>query len=385
MSANDQARLRAEFVQSAAVSDDIDQIYAQACKLAHLQCDTPVVIWAYVGHEFVATCTYGVDDSEGAVSFVAPKFSHSEPMRWVESDNVVAVSVFVNGMNRSVLAAYFGKRECDVEDTTATLTEIANVLVLALMRIDSMRLANQQQRLIELGSLASGIVHEIATPVQFVANNIRFLSTAFERVIADDLISESELQFLQYETKEAIDRSLLGMEHLSEIIAATISAVRRSDVQNMTDIDVNDMLRNVLILSSYQLKDIDDFVTDLADDLPAIRGRSVELRQVFMNLLINAVHTVADARKIRHDKSHIKISSYRQDAWVCVAVEDNGLGIPESIQENVWEQFFTTKDSGAGTGQGLPLVRSIIEQHGGTVSFESGSSGTTFTVLFPSS
>jgi signal transduction histidine kinase len=107
------------------------------------------------------------------------------------------------------------------------------------------------------------------------------------------------------------------------------------------------------------------------------------LNQVLLNLVVNAAHAVAEAK--RESGGKIEVRSRAEDGVVAVTVSDNGVGIPSHIQRRVFDPFFTTKPVGKGTGQGLSLARSIVvDAHGGTLSFETEPGlGTAFTIRLP--
>jgi signal transduction histidine kinase len=109
-----------------------------------------------------------------------------------------------------------------------------------------------------------------------------------------------------------------------------------------------------------------------------------ELNQVFLNLLVNAAHAIADTGK-HVATGRIVVTTSWSDPDVVVSVADNGCGIPKENLDKVFDPFFTTKEVGRGTGQGLAIARSIIvEKHGGRIDAESVvGEGTTFTLRLP--
>jgi signal transduction histidine kinase len=106
---------------------------------------------------------------------------------------------------------------------------------------------------------------------------------------------------------------------------------------------------------------------------------------VFLNLLVNAAHAVADAKTAGRRRGMITIATRHMDGWIEVSIADNGTGIPPAIRDQVFNPFFTTKSIGRGTGQGLAIARTTIEtKHGGTLRFETTEGeGTTFYVRLP--
>lgn len=108
-----------------------------------------------------------------------------------------------------------------------------------------------------------------------------------------------------------------------------------------------------------------------------------DLNQVFLNLLINAAHAIADAN--RADRGTISVTTRCTDEAVTISIGDNGIGIAQEAQRKIVEPFFTTKEVGRGTGQGLAIARMlVVEKHGGTLTFDSEvGRGTTFHVRIP--
>ena len=109
------------------------------------------------------------------------------------------------------------------------------------------------------------------------------------------------------------------------------------------------------------------------------------MNQVFLNLIINAAHAIADSiAETSEEKGLIRIQTREKGGDVEISIQDTGSGIPEKIQPKIFDPFFTTKAVGKGTGQGLAISRTIIvEQHGGNLDFESGKDGTVFIVRLP--
>ncbi|RME20917.1 MAG: sensor histidine kinase, partial [Candidatus Zixiibacteriota bacterium] len=106
---------------------------------------------------------------------------------------------------------------------------------------------------------------------------------------------------------------------------------------------------------------------------------------VFLNLLVNAAHAIADVVGDGGEKGTITVETYREENWAVVAISDTGSGIPEEIQSRIFDPFFTTKEVGKGTGQGLAISRKvIIDKHGGKIDFTSKvGEGTTFFIRLP--
>ena len=264
---------------------------------------------------------------------------------------------------------------------------------------DELRLA---QHLESIGQLAAGIAHEINTPMQYIGDNITFLSSAargltdylgrVEAAVAVSTDSELRAQlgkaqkatrssFLLAEVPGALEASREGVAHVSRIVAA-MKSFAHQDQDTKVPSDLNRTLHDTLIVAQNEYKRVAVAQTELGE-LPNIVCFPGKLNQVFLNLIVNAAHAVEDAKK--PGLGQIRVVSRALEGCVEVRVSDDGCGIPVGIQHRIFDPFFTTKEVGRGTGQGLSLARRIVvDMHGGSISFESSEGlGTTFIVRLP--
>jgi PAS domain S-box-containing protein len=264
------------------------------------------------------------------------------------------------------------------------------------------------QKLESVGRLASGIAHEINTPIQFVGDNVNFLASSFESLLVlcrtyqslCDKAASSALAPEDIEQRKR-DEEVADLEYITAniptSIASTIDGVGRVAriVQSMkafahpdggdrTVGDINAAIRNTLIVATNELKYVATVETEFAD-LPAVPCYLSDLNQVFLNLLVNAAHAIADVVGGTGRRGVIKVRTFVESPNIVVAISDTGTGIPRNIQGRIFDPFFTTKGVGRGTGQGLALAHSVVvEQHGGTITFETEvGKGTTFFVRIP--
>ena len=258
------------------------------------------------------------------------------------------------------------------------------------------------QKLEGVGQLAAGVAHEINTPMQYVGDNLLFLSKAFDKLnehLADvdtalagsddpalvEAVSTSKarlkLAYLLKNAPKALHDSIEGVSHVSDIVRA-MKSFAHVDGDEKTTGDLNQSIRDTLIVAQNEYKSCAVVETAL-EEVPKIMCFPGRINQVLLNLIVNAAHAVADAK--RESGGKIRVSSHAEDGMVSVTVSDNGVGIPAHIRSKVFDPFFTTKVVGKGTGQGLSIARSIIvEAHGGTLSFESElGEGTAFTFKVP--
>lgn len=258
---------------------------------------------------------------------------------------------------------------------------------------------SQAQKLEAIGQLASGVAHEINTPIQYIGDNLAALHSYFAdlnawrsavyrqaepetRARLDQLSEQFDLEFILDDSPKAIAQALEGVSRVAEIVKAmkTFSHVEPS--QSRQAVNLNDTVASAITISRNACKYVADIETDLAADLPAVPCYANELSQVLLNLIINAAHAIEEKGG---ERGVIQIATRQLGAMAEIRIRDNGAGIPAEIREKVFNLFFTTKPVGKGTGQGLSLAHNIIvERHLGRLYFESEAGvGTTFHVLLP--
>jgi signal transduction histidine kinase len=146
---------------------------------------------------------------------------------------------------------------------------------------------------------------------------------------------------------------------------------------------VNDALDTTLSVYRNEYKYVADVELDLGT-LPLITCNIGEINQVFLNLIINAAQAIIDMVAGTDERGTIRISSGLEDGEAVIRIADDGPGIPLELQDRIYEPFFTTKEIGQGSGQGLALARTTIEQHGGSLECASEpGNGATFTIRLP--
>jgi PAS domain S-box-containing protein len=265
------------------------------------------------------------------------------------------------------------------------------------------------QRLEAVGHLAAGIAHEINTPIQFVGDNLHFLDDVFtahhtamekytcqlelavESGVAPRAVLEhwqqardmADVEYLATEVPRALTQSMDGVERIATIVRA-MKAFAHPGQREKASADLNKALADTLTVARNELKYVADVETDFGD-LPPVVCHLADMNQVFLNLLVNAAQAIGTVVKDTGVKGLIRVTSRVDGDHVTVSISDTGCGIPEAIRARVFDQFFTTKEVGRGTGQGLALARSIVvEKHGGRIAFEPNlPQGTTFIVSVP--
>jgi PAS domain S-box-containing protein len=267
----------------------------------------------------------------------------------------------------------------------------------------------QAQKLEAVGQLAAGLAHEINTPCQFIGDNAASL-TAFLADLEPLLGHYAELavvartasltpdlldQIGQAEERADLDywieqgpKSLTCITEGVQRIAGIVSAMKSFARINWTDgasLDVNEALTNILTVMEQPLKGVAEVETDL-QELPPIIGHGGDLNQAFYNIIRNAIDAIESRFGTAGGRQgRISVRTRRDGDAINLDIADNGCGVPEAIRGRIFDQFFTTKPVGSGTGQGLAVAWSVIvDKHGGRLSFDSSEgSGTTFHVRLP--
>jgi PAS domain S-box-containing protein len=262
------------------------------------------------------------------------------------------------------------------------------------------------QKLEAVGQLAAGVAHEINTPVQFIGNSVVFLNRAADKLLtltnvyhellhsdepidkeerqrrADVAEEHADLEYLTERVPPAFERALDGIERVSSIVHAMRQFAHPSTERAPTDINAG--IRATLIVTKNEYKYVADIVLDLGE-LPLVPANASDLNQVFLSLIVNASHAIESEVRDTDQRGTITLRTRVDDGGVLITVTDTGGGIPADIAGRVFDQFFTTKPVGRGTGQGLAIAhRIIVERHHGAINFEPNpGGGTTFRVRLP--
>ncbi|MFW6055271.1 MAG: PAS domain S-box protein [Thermodesulfobacteriota bacterium] len=268
----------------------------------------------------------------------------------------------------------------------------------------------QAQKLESIGQLAAGIAHEINTPIQYVGDNTRFFKEAFDdlskalqqagRVVAayragDDpgtslagletCLETSDLEYLQEEVPQAIEQTLQGVERVGAIVRS-MKEFSHPGGEEKVLVDLNKALESTATISRNEWKYVAHLEYDLEEGLPQVPCLPGEMNQVFLNIIVNAAQAIADGGGSQGKaEGEITISTRRLAEDVEIRIKDTGAGIPEANRPYVFDPFYTTKEVGKGTGQGLALAyKTVVDNHGGSLSFESEEGqGTTFVIRLP--
>lgn len=244
------------------------------------------------------------------------------------------------------------------------------------------------RKLEAVGRLAAGIAHEINTPIQYIGDSVHFLGSAFSEMLAlaaagvSDTDSAADLQLFREEVPRAIDRITEGAQRVATIVRA-MKEFAHPDATEKAPADLNRAIETTLLVAGSEYKYVATVHLYLGE-VPEVICNVGELGQVFLNLIVNAAHALADAGRDA-GSGRIFIRTALVEGWVELQFEDNGCGIPMEIIDKIYDPFFTTKEVGRGSGQGLAIARSIVvDKHGGRIHVASTAGvGTCFTLRLP--
>jgi signal transduction histidine kinase/HAMP domain-containing protein len=266
----------------------------------------------------------------------------------------------------------------------------------------------QAQKLESVGRLASGVAHEINTPVQFITDNVHFLRDATVDLVeliealrvsnaavlngepsleAAQLAAEAEagadLAYLKDDMPKAFVGCIEGLKRVATIVRS-MKEFAHPDSSEMTDVDLNRAIESTLVIASNEYKYVAEMETRFGD-IPQVLCHPGEVNQAVLNIIVNAAHAIGDVVKDTDKRGKITVTTRHVGDSVIVSIADTGGGIPDHIRARIFDPFFTTKEVGKGTGQGLAIARSVlVDKHGGdlTVETEVGV-GTTFHLRLP--
>jgi two-component system NtrC family sensor kinase len=224
----------------------------------------------------------------------------------------------------------------------------------------------QSRKIAAVGTLTSGIAHELNNPINNIVLTAEALKEDFRDLSADEALGLIQDILGQSERASDIVKGLLDFsrsEH-PEFVALSITALIQDTLK---------LVRNQLALSGIQVEQ------ELPEEPPAILGDRKSLQQVFLNLFINAIQAMLDGGTLL-----IRALTSEDGQWLNIEVKDTGVGIEPEHLPHIFDPFYTTKQVGRGTGLGLSVTYGIVEKHGGHIEVQSRKGqGATFTVMLP--
>jgi PAS domain S-box-containing protein len=259
-----------------------------------------------------------------------------------------------------------GERAVDVECSAARFADEEGPAILVMLRdvSDQKRLLEQlrrTERIAELGTLASGMAHEIGTPMNVILGRAEYLM---------DRVTEEPI-------KKGLQTIITQVERITKVMNQLLSFARRKAPERRP-LDLRRVMEDSTEIFQERLARNQIHVEmALTDSCPLVLADADQMSQVVINLIMNAVHAMPDGGALR-----VGLEPAQQ--MVELTIADTGHGMPKELVKKIFEPFFTTKEFGQGTGLGLTVVKGIIEEHQGSIVVESEEGkGTTIKVLLP--
>jgi signal transduction histidine kinase/CheY-like chemotaxis protein len=237
-----------------------------------------------------------------------------------------------------------------------------------------------QQKLIHankmtsLGTLVSGVAHEINNPNNFIMFNssllLDFLQDTFEYIDKnksdDDKIGNIDINEFKEDFHKLITGISNGADRIKTIVQDLKGFAKQDDTSTFEKIDLTKVIKTAVRILNHQIfKATNNFELNIEENLPAIMGNAQKIEQVLINLLMNSIEALQD----KNDSIHVKC--YCKSDKIFVEIVDTGTGISEENLHRITDPFFTTKQQDGGTGLGLSIAYSIINEHKGKLNFSS--------------
>lgn len=265
---------------------------------------------------------------------------------------------------------------------------------------------DEARRLEAIGALSAGIAHEINTPIQYIGDNLAFLLDTMEKVHGsylnyaalsqalkahknpeeliqsiDQYNSKIKLPVLIGDIHEAIQESLEGINQVRDIILL-MKEFAHPGGSEQDEADINDTIKGVIKITTSRHKGTAEIELDLCETLPQLICRRNQIRQVILNMVLNAVDAIEETQSL---SGKIRIETRADEQNLYIIISDTGPGIPEALVTKVFDPFFTTKPVGKGTGQGLALAKDFIVtgHNGGLRLIETEGYNTSFEISLP--
>jgi signal transduction histidine kinase len=328
----------------------------------------------------------------GAVDYITKPFQQEEVIARVKLH--LRLSQLTHQLEQQV-AQRTHSLECSLKDLQAAQIKLV-----------------QSEKMSTLGQMVAGIGHEINNPINFINGNIGYIQDYFQDLMAlvqayqtrlpdpdadlQRLLQGIDLPYLRTDLPKLVGSLQEGVTRLQDI-SLSLRTFARSDMTSQVDYQVEDGLNSTLMLLGHRLKadEIRPAIQVVKDytPTPKVLCYPGQINQVLMNLLANAIDALEDSNgasqrsyaQIAADPNQITVRTEAQDQRLLIRIRDNGTGIPEGMQDKIFEPSFTTKAVGKGTGLGLPISRQIIEErHQGRLTCRSEVGvGTEFVISLP--
>lgn len=284
----------------------------------------------------------------------------------------------------------FYEEDASISPVLGSDGSIVNFVALKRDVTEMIRIENQlrhAQKMEGIGTLAAGIAHEINTPLQYLYDNTQFIQESFSKITEKFWGSNcqdeaGDLQYLMEEIPKALEENMNGIKIVRKIVMA-MKNFSHPGLKTMKKSDINEAIVSTVTITRNVWKYNSEVITELKEGLPEVTCHIGDVNQVFLNMITNSSDAISE--KNPESPGKIIIRTDNDENFVYITIEDDGAGISKESVEKIFQPFFTTKQVGKGTGQGLALSYDIIvNKHNGDISVESApGKGTKFTIKLP--
>ncbi len=254
----------------------------------------------------------------------------------------------------------------------------------------------QASKMVSLGTLVSGVAHEINNPITSVMLNAPTLKAAWTAVLpildghrdekGDFPVGGMPYSLLRDRLPMILDTIADDARRVRDIVTDLKDFARETPSEHTDDVDLNRVVEKAAgLVGNLIRKSTNHFSIEATTPLPRFRGNAQRVEQVVINLLVNACQALPDNTRPIHVKTNTAPSPPPPPiGWVTLTVQDAGCGMPEEVLRQIKDPFFTTRRDAGGTGLGLAISERIMRDHGGTLEFHSEPGrGTTVIARFP--
>ncbi len=249
----------------------------------------------------------------------------------------------------------------------------------------------QASKMVALGTLVSGVAHEVNNPNNFIMLNSPILNEAWDNAMpilekyyeenGDFILGGMKFTEMRENIPTLFSGISDGAKRIKHIVDELKNYVRDNTADLNQSVDINEVLKSTVSLLSNMIKNSTNrFSIEYDNNLPSVKGNFQRLEQVMINLVQNACQALPDAQK----GIFVSIKFDKEKSDIVVNIRDEGTGIPPETLHHITDPFFTTKHDSGGVGLGLSISLKIIEEHGGRMHFDSEIGvGTTIEIILP--
>ncbi|WP_407310314.1 ATP-binding protein [Desulfosporosinus sp. SB140] len=257
------------------------------------------------------------------------------------------------------------REKSELQEANREIRELAQNLAQSMDELKrTQKQLIQSEKLASTGRLAADIAHEINNPVGIIVSSVECMLLDGESSLSEEFRNDAQVILNQTERISKITRSLLSFARLP--------------VEEKSYVNLNQIIEETVeLFSKHLLKRRISVHQDLSKDLPSIVGNNNQVQQILVNLINNASDAMGQG-------GNLYLRTKFQDRKLIIEIEDEGCGLAPEQLDKIFDPFYTTKGKGIGTGLGLPISYSLVEEHGGEIDVVSKEGeGTCFTVVFP--